>query len=282
MHEHNRFHGQQEILARFVGGCDPVFPPPLPGHLQHEWDESEACSRPAPFPAGFAHFVWSDRTRRRLAQRGQRRCVAIGAPWLYLMEFDRADGPVVPPPAGATPGDLSFDTTAVAGGTAWFPYHGLEGAHLAGMLSREIRALTPGPVTVVLTRPDAHVASLREAYERLGMSVTTLPPRVRPAGWWGPGQLEVLREVFFRHKRVASNRLDTALLLGGAAGLTPFVDGPIPTGRRTGTRTGEAFEMLAGGQRLNSAMEYCLAELGEDSMLPAPVLRMLLGWGIRD
>lgn len=281
MHDHNRYRGQQEILAQFVGEPDPVFPPPIPGHLQHEWDEFEVCPQPSVLPAGFVFFVWSDRARRRLTRRGQRRLVAIGAPWLYLLERHVVDDWAVPPPVEATPKGQPVENVLIPDGAAWFPHHGLEGAHLAGMLAHEITVLTPGPVTVVLTAPDAHVGPLRYAYERLGMTVTTLPPRVRPAGWWGPGQLETLRAIVARHRWVASNVLDVALLLGGAAGLRPLVDGPVSAGPGTG-RTGRASEMLSGNQRLRAVREYCLTELGEDAMLSAAELRMLLDWDSRD
>ncbi len=113
-------------------------------------------------------------------------------------------------------------------GTLWFLFHGWEGGKIHGDHQRlidEIRETEPGPVTFSLYYTEYDRPEVRQYYEDAGFRVVSFGRR----GFSYEGtdkqflykQLAELR----KHKRVAANRLSTAIFYGVAAGCEPAVYG---------------------------------------------------------
>ena len=128
----------------------------------------------------------------------------IGAPWAYLLtEFEP------PPPA------------AEREGTIYYPFHTwdhgeIEGDH-SGLIDT-IRDTEPGPVTVCLYWIEYDIPEVRHAYEEAGFRVICHGRR----GWLKSGTdpqfLYNQHAELARHRRVASNRLTSAILYGASMG----------------------------------------------------------------
>ncbi len=217
MHHHNHYYGQTHILARYAG-LDSMYPPRLRGYLQHGWNIGCGWNPAHEFFDGAWRCVWSDAPRRRGHPLGRRNYHVIGAPWLYLLEpSDRIRAAA----AGAT-------EEPEREGTLWFLFHGWEGGKIEGDHKRlidEIRETEPGPVTFSLYYTEYDRPEIRRQYDDAGFDVVSFGKR----GWNYEGtdrrflykQLAALR----RHKRVAANRLSTAIFYGVAVGCDAAVYG---------------------------------------------------------
>jgi hypothetical protein len=267
VHHANHFYGHAHILAEYCG-LDPADPPRIEGYLQHGWNVVDGLGTGTPYVPGRPIFVWSEQTRRRAWSMGRRHATVTGAPWLYLLAMQRADDP---PPARE--------------GTIWYPFHGWENQNLQGNHSRlidEIRATESGPVTFCLYWHEYRDDRIRAMYEAAG--------RVICHGYRGfqwrdtetrflHRQLDELR----RHRRVASNRLSSAVLYGAVAGCAPAVYGdPMRLAREdvaTAERIRRQWAELHGVDP-NPAVAAGIAatELGADSLAGPAELRAILGW----
>ena len=212
MHHANHFYGHAHILARYCG-LDDTAPPRIRGYLQHGWNIWDGYASGMSFLPGAAKFVWSDGPRRRGTVLGRRHYYVLGAPWIYLLALE--------PELGRVPGDRRE-------GTIWYPFHGWERQPVHGDHQRlidEIKEVESGPVTVCLYWTDHKRAGVRRRYEAAGFRVISHGYR---GYWWSRTeprflyrQLAELR----RHRRVASNRLSSAIFYGISAGCQPAVYG---------------------------------------------------------
>jgi hypothetical protein len=199
---------------------------------------------------------------------GRRHATVTGAPWLYLLTLQPPDDP---PPARE--------------GTIWYPFHGWENQRLRGNHRRlidEIRATEPGPVTFCLYWHEYRDDRIRALYEGAG--------RVICHGYRGfqwrdtetrflHNQLAELR----RHRRVASNRLSSAVLYGAVVGCAPAVYGdPMRLDREnwaTAERIQRQWPELHGvDPDPVIAAEIAADELGAGSLAGPAELRAILGW----
>jgi hypothetical protein len=276
MHHANHFYGHAHVLARYCGldGYDPdqhSIPPRINGYLQHGWNIGDGLAPGHPYAERTPSFLWSEQTRRRAWSVGRRNLVVIGAPLAYLMALS---GPE--PPAQEREG------------TIWYPFHGWEGQHVRGdhgKLIDQIRDTESGPVTVCLYWQEYGIRRIRRMYERAGFRVISHGYR---GHWWrdtDPFFLDKQLAELRRHRRVASNRLSSAVFYGIAAGCAPAVYGdPMVLANEDPTFGGVArirrqWPQLHGpeiDQRL--ADEFGRAELGLDHMCAPAELRELLGW----
>lgn len=205
MHHHNHYYGHAHILARY---CDlpHLHPPRIRGYLQHGWNIGDGWNPQHEFFDGAWRWTWSDAPRRRGHILGRRNYQAIGAPWLYLLDLEP---------------DLGVVPEAEREGTLWFLFHGWEGGKIEGDHKRlidEIREVEPGPVTFSLYYTEYDRPEIRRAYLDAGFDVVSFGRR----GFSYEGtdrrflfkQLKALR----RHKRVAGNRLATAMFYGASVG----------------------------------------------------------------
>lgn len=281
MHHHNHYYGQTHLLARY-SGLDDVHPPRLRGYLQHGWNVACGWNPNHEFFDGAWRFVWSDGVRRRGHSLGRRNYHVIGAPFLYLMEMEQQ--------LGAVPEEERE-------GTLWFLFHGwdapgLKGGQIHGDHARlidEIRETEPGPVTFSLYYTEYERPEVRRFYEDAGFEVVCFGKR----GWAYEGtdrqflykQLAALR----KHKRVAANRLSTAVFYGIAAGCQPAVygdpmelegDNPLFGGQARLARLWP--ELLGKDIDLATAREITDVELGREWVVPPAELRMLFDWRERD
>jgi hypothetical protein len=291
VHEHNRWYGAAEVLSATATRVDHAFPPPVPGHLQHDWDALAPCPALA-VAASMPSFVWSDAVRRR---SGDGNAVAVGAPWLYLLDRAPEAGLVVPTyrPAEEVAEERRRERMAeLAGevldvavvesrreGALWFPVHDLGGARLAGAVARDLRE-RHGAATVVLSEPDAHVPAIRAAYQREGHDVTSLGPRERDVGLTGPNVLERLRLLVDRSRCAGGNVPTTWLLHTAAAGVPTEVAGPTPATvpRPAHPRAVGAF--LEALPDVDSALRFAHAEMGSDAVLAPDEIRALFEWQV--
>lgn len=276
MHHHNHYYGLTHILARYCG-LDDVHPPRLRGYLQHGWNVGCGWNPVHEFFDGAWRFVWSDAPRRRGHSLGRRNYHAVGAPWLYLLDLE--------PDLGSTPEDSRS-------GTLWFLFHGWEGGKIQGDHARlidEIRETEPGPVTFSLYYTEYERPEIRRYYEEAGFDVICFGRR----GWNYEGtdrqflykQLEALR----KHKRVAANRLSTAILFGISAGCQPAVygdpmqlDGENPLFGGTARIDRLWPELIGKDIDVKVAREITDQELGRPWMMPPAEMRMLFDWNERD
>ena len=267
MHHSNHFYGHAHILAEYCG-LDPERPPRINGYLQHGWNVTDGLGGGRSHVPGQPVFVWSEQTRRRAWSMGRRLATVVGAPFLYLLRF-----------AEPAPGDQERE------GTIWYPFHGWEAQHVQGdhrRLIDEILATEAGPVTFCLYWHEYRNDVVRARYEEAG--------RVICHGYRGylwqdtdtkflHKQLAELR----RHRRVASNRLSSAIFHGIAAGCEPAVYGdPMyldKEHRPTAERIRRNWPELHGRQVDGAAAHAsAMAELGADYLASPAELRVILGW----
>ncbi|RZU51746.1 hypothetical protein EV385_3579 [Krasilnikovia cinnamomea] len=266
MHHANHFYGHAHVLAAYCG-LDPDDPPRIEGYLQHGWNVLDGLGAGTPYVSGRPILVWSEQTRRRAWSMGRRQATVVGAPFLYLMAL-RPE---------ARPGPRE--------GTLWYPFHGWESQRVHGdhrRLIDEIRATEPGPVTFCLYWHEYRDERIRAVYEAAG--------RVICHGYrghrWRDTDPEFLRRQLTelrRHRRVASNRLGSAILYGAATGCEPAVYGdPMRLAgedRATAERIRRQWPELHGVHPDPvAAAASAAAELGADSLASPAELRAILGW----
>jgi hypothetical protein len=270
VHHANHYYGHSHVLARYCG-LDPLRPPRIHGYLQHGWNIGHGFAPDHEFVPGAPLFVWSEQTRRRAWSYGHRDAYVVGAPWAYLLALE--------PSLGAEP---------ERDGTIWYPFHGWEGQHIVGdhdRLIATIRDTEPGPVTICLYWQEFRSGRLRRRYERAGYRVVCHGYR---GGQWAdldPGFLHRQLAELRRHRRVASNRLTSAVFYGILAGCEPAVYGD--------PMTLEGEKPIFGGQRrirrqwadlhgehvdVGVARRIAIAELGADRLLSPAEMRHLFRW----
>ncbi|MEU7903208.1 hypothetical protein [Actinoplanes sp. NPDC049118] len=268
MHHANHYYGHSHVLARYCG-LDDADPPRLHGYLQHGWNIGDGLAADHEFVAGTPVLLWSERTRRRAWSLGRRETYVVGSPWAYLLRMERDPG-------------------VRREGTIWYPFHGWEGQHVLGDHARliaEIRDTEPGPVTVCLYWQEYRTASVRRRYERAGFRVICHGYR---GGRWERLDPEFLRRQsaeLRRHRRVASNRLCSAVLYGALAGCEPAVYGDPMLLDREDLALGGPERIRRQWPELHgpwvdpaAAQEIAVAELGADRLLPPAELTRILGW----
>jgi hypothetical protein len=266
VHHGNHFYGHAHVLAEYCG-LDPAAPPRIDGYLQHGWNVVDGLGSGTPYAPGSPIFVWSERTRRRAWSMGRPLATVTGAPFLYLLRHD---------PDHASPRDR---------GTIWYPFHGWEGQKVSGdhhRLIDEIVATEDGPITFCLYWNEFEDRRIRALYERAGRVIChgyRGYMRMRTDAGFLHGQLAELR----RHRRVASNRLSTAIFYGAAAGCEPAVYGdPMYLDKEdtpTAARIRREWPELHGpGPDPATAREIVLAELGDGWLASPAELRAMLGW----
>jgi hypothetical protein len=209
MHHANHFYGHAHIMAKYAG---LQHPPRIWGYLQHGWNILDGFAVGTPFVDGMPKFVWSDGVRRRGWSMDRRDYYIVGAPWLYLLELE-------PELAKQTPD---------AAGTIFYPFHGWEGQHVLGDHGRIVASINEheeGPITICLYWNEYRVPEIRHVYERAGFRVITHGYR---GLYWRKTDTEFLYnqlKELRKHKRVASNRLSSAIFYGTSMGLQPGVYG---------------------------------------------------------
>lgn len=267
MHHANHFYGHAHVMAEYCG-LDPEHPPRINGYLQHGWNVVDGLGAGTPYVPGRPIFVWSEQTRRRSWSMGRRQATVVGAPFLYLLTL-------------ATPSDEPVERS----GTIWYPFHGWEGQHIKGDHQRlvdEILETEDGPVTFCLYWHEYRNDRVRAEYEKAG--------RVICHGYRGYMWRDTTREFLHnqlaelrKHKRVASNRLSSAIFHGVAAGCEPAVYGdPMyldKEDRPTAERVRRDWPELHGKHLdLAAARATAMAELGEGYLASPAELRAMFGW----
>jgi hypothetical protein len=297
VHHANHFYGHAHVMAEYCG-LDPEHPPRINGYLQHGWNVVDGLGAGTPYVPGRPIFVWSEQTRRRAWSMGRRQATVVGAPFLYLLTLVPPSDPPAATPGrtedrpsdrpAATPGrteDRPSDEPAERTGTIWYPFHGWEGQHIKGDHQRlvdEILETEDGPVTFCLYWHEYRNDLVRAEYEKAG--------RVVCHGYRGymwrdtdrkflHNQLAELR----KHKRVASNRLSSAIFHGVAAGCEPAVYGdPMyldKEHRPTAERVRREWPELHGKHLdLAAARQTAMAEMGAGCLASPAELRAMFGW----
>lgn len=293
MHPHNRLDGANEILGAWAKvrslGVDPAFPGPIAGHLQH--DPDAACPEAL---TGETSFVWSETVRTRLPPAARSRSVVIGSPWAYALELPTT-GPAVPdyltPEEQRQRARRDFERTRSGQktdeerevdeprGAVIFPRHGIFGALLAHDIAAALKSGALGhleSVTVVLDAADAAVGAVRRTYERTGLAVTSLAPRLRPVGASGPNRLEQLRQLIRGTRLVASNVVHPWFLYAASAGVPVRIAGPAPSDvTPTGPLANEVVTLLDD----RTALEQLSTDVvGIPAVLAPEELQALFDW----
>lgn len=268
MHHANHFYGHAHVLAEYCGITG--HPPRMNGYLQHGWNIGDGLAPGTPYVEGSSIFLWSETARRRSWSLGRRSTIVVGAPWIYLA---RMRPPSLP--------------EAKREGTIWYPFHGWEGQEVLGDHQRlvdTIRDTEPGPVTVCLYFQE-YRTDVRRFYERAGFRVICHGYR---GHWWKDTDPEFLvRQLaeLRRHKRVASNRLSSAIFYGAYVGCEPAVYGdPMVLTDEDMTYGGQARIRRQWPELHGTAVDPVAAarvasdELGADHLCAPAELRELLGW----
>jgi hypothetical protein len=253
VHHANHYYGHSHVLARYCG-LDDRDPPRIGGYLQHGWNIGDGLAADHEFVAGTPVLLWSERTRRRA--------------WSLLA--------------------MRPDQQEPREGTIWYPFHGWEGQHVLGDHGRlidEIRRTEPGPVTVCLYWQEFRDTGVRQRYADAGFPVICHGYR---GGRWedlDPHFLDRQLAELRRHRRVASNRLCSAVFYGTLAGCEPAVDGdPMVLDGENMSNGGQPrvrrqwAELHAAKADLDAARATAVAELGADRLLPPAELRRVLSW----
>ncbi|AKU16202.1 hypothetical protein [Luteipulveratus mongoliensis] len=271
MDSSNHWYRHAHIWSQYCGlGFE--HPPRLNGVIQHGWTFVHGFGAGHAPPHGFAKYIWADVNRRRGQAIGWRDYYVTGAPFLYLDEM--------------TP---YAEDDPEPEGTIWYPFHGtvdyeaVSGDH--DRLIDEINATETGPVTMCLYYVEYKIPAIRAKYEDAGFRVISHGDR--GIKWTGgdadflPSQLRELR----RHRRVASNRLSTAIMYGASLGLQPAVYGdPMDlVGVKAGFNGTDLLEHTfpeLHGTDIDAAVAHEIAnrELGRDAMLSPTELALVLGW----
>jgi hypothetical protein len=270
MHHANQFYGHTYVLARYCDMPDPEHPQRVAGYLQHGWNIGDGLAPGVPFVHGSTLFVWSERTRRRAWSQGRRNVVTIGAPFAYLLTMEPEERPVE------------------RAGTIFYPFHGWEGQQILGdhqRLAREIADSESGPVTVCLYWNEHQRRRIRAVYEEAGFRVIC---HGRRGFWWRGHDREFLvRQLaeLRRHRRVASNRLTSAIWYGLLTGCEAAVYGdPMMLENADPTfggypRIRSQWAPLHGYETdLATCRALARQELGADLLLNPAELRLLFGW----
>jgi hypothetical protein len=269
VHHANHYYGHSHVLARWCG-LDETDPPRIHGYLQHGWNIGDGMAPDHEFVPGAPLFVWSERVRKRAWSLGRRQVYTIGSPWAYLLAME-------PSP-----------TETEREGTIYYPFHGWEGQHVVGDhdgLIAEIQRTEEGPVTVCLYWQEYRSKKLRQTYERAGFRVICHGYR---GGWWKDldrGFLVRQLAEQRRHKRVASNRLCSAVFYGTLAGCEPAVYGdPMQLEGERSAFGGQAFiernwpYLLGPHVDVDRARQAASDELGAGQLLSPEELRLMFRW----
>ncbi|MFI7441084.1 hypothetical protein [Nonomuraea indica] len=211
--------------------------------------------------------------RRRGWSMGRRGHYLIGAPWIYLLDMEP---------------DLGRIPEAERRGTIWYPFHGWEKGAVNGdhfRLAAEIREVETGPVTVCLYWLEFGDPDIRRAYESAGFRVVCHGDR--GSRWDGRGRDFLRRQLteLRRHRRVASNRLGSALFYGASVGCDVAVYGdPMQFEGERPEYGGTARRMRLWpelhGVRVDPglAAEAARRELGFDHQATPEELLRMFGW----
>ncbi len=274
MHHANHFYGHSHVLARYAGVAGT---PRIWGYVQHGWNiwDGFAAGMTPDFPA-MPRFVWSETVRRRAWSLGRRRVMAIGAPWLYLLQLE--------PTLGTVPEDQRR-------GTIWYPFHGWEGQEVLGShdtLIAQIRDVESGSVTVCLYWNDYDDPAIRSKYQKAGF-------RVISHGYRGLYHQGTETEFLYRqlaelrsHRRVASNRLSSAIFYGISVGCAAGVYGEPMTLEQENEVYGGQPRIRALWPQMHgefiepaTAIETCRAELGMDYLIDPIEMSDVFRWNER-
>jgi hypothetical protein len=275
VHHANHYYGHSHVLARYCG-LDDREPPRIGGYLQHGWNIGDGLAADHEFVAGTPVLLWSERTRRRAWSLGRRETYVVGSPWAYLLATKQ--DPLAAQPDPAEPRE----------GTIWYPFHGWEGQHVLGDHGRlidEIRQTEPGPVTACLYWQEFRDSGVRQRYADAGFRVICHGYR---GGRWedlDPHFLDRQLAELRRHRRVASNRLCSAVFYGALAGCEPAVYGdPMVLDGENMSNGGQPrvrrqwAELHGAKVDVDAARATAVAELGADRLLSPAELRRILGW----
>ncbi len=206
MHHHNDWYGHVRILGRYAGVWEEGPSPRIWGYLQHGWNVHNGFGARTPIAKGMPRLVWSEVVRRRGWAAGETGYEVIGAPWAYLLRME--------PDLGRVPDEKRT-------GTIFFPFHAFEKQAVFGdhdRLADEIRDTEQGSVTVSLYWLEFRTREIRKRYEDRGFRVITFGYRGDRSR---PCHADFLRDQLVelrRHRRVASNRLSTAIMYGASVG----------------------------------------------------------------
>lgn len=269
MDSSNHWYGHAHVLARWCG-LDEENPPPINGVIQHGWTFVHGFGAAHKPPAGRPKFVWADVNRRRGEAVGWSNYLVIGAPFAYLA----AQEPV--------PDEERH-------GTIWYPFHGtVDFEQVVGdhhRLVREIREVEGDDVTVCLYYVEYENPVVRGYYEDAGFRV--ICHGHRGALWQGTDRFFLHRQLaeLRRHKKVASNRLSTAIMYGSLVGCESGIYGdPMDfQGVKDGFDGQPLFQawwpyMFGEHADTEAAQALARSELGADLLLPPEELAHLLGW----
>ncbi|MBB5873238.1 hypothetical protein F4553_006672 [Allocatelliglobosispora scoriae] len=275
MHHANHFYGHAHVLARYCGLdlSDGQDPPKIEGYVQHGWNIGDGLAPGHPYAERTPIFAWSERVRRTAWSMGKRNVVVIGAPWIYLQEVE--------PELGAVP-------EAEREGTIYYPFHGWEGGHVKGdhgKLIEQIKDVETGPVTVCLYWQEYRTPKVRRRYENAGFRIVSHGYR---GHWWKDTDPHFLTKQLVelrRHRRIASNRVSSALFYGIASGCEPAVYGNPMTLQGEDPAYGgvprirrQWPELHGVAPDVETARQLAAAELGKDFRCSPEELRHLLGW----
>ena len=262
----NHFYGHSAALALAAGLPRPRH---IPGLVQHGWTiVPPSVAQAHDFPhvgvdPRWTLYVWSHRSRGWSPDEDTRRSTALGSPFLYLEREARAAGWQ---PAGTGP-------------TLWIPFHGTRLTRVTGDhagLAREAFE-RDGPSTVCLHVEDADDPEIVQAWAAPGHHLVTAGRRS------DPDFLARILGMMGGARRVASNRLGTALIYAAALGKEVAVYGPPLVLSGGETRAMERLrdlwpEFHGDTTSVDRTRPVADDELGRSALLPAAELRRALGW----
>jgi hypothetical protein len=274
MNESNHWYGHSRIFARYCG-MNSSNVPRIQGYVQHGWNYLHGFApNDAWCTPGYPRFVWSDVLARRGWSMGRRGHYVLGSPWVYLLAMQ---------PEPADPPERA--------GTIWYPFHGWDKHAVQGdhtRLIEDIKSIETGPVTICLYWLEYRNKDIRKRYESSGFRVICHGDR--GSRWDRSGRDFLHRQLaeLRRHRRVASNRLTTAVLYGASVGCEVAVYGDPMTLEQERPEYGGTARRLRmwpelHGPRVDSgtAREVAAYELGFEHLAGPAEVSELFGWTAR-
>lgn len=270
MDSSNHWYGHAHVLAKWCG-LDEANPQPIQGVLQHGWTFVHGFGAAHKPPVGRPKLAWSDVCRRRGEAIGWSNYLVIGSPFAYL--------------EACTPSD----DTVKRHGTIYYPFHGtadfeeVVGDH--DRLVSQIHEVEGDDVTVCLYYVEYENPTVRQFYEDAGFRV--ICHGHRGTLWQGTDRFFLHKQLaeLRRHKKVASNRLSSAVLYGALTGMDAGVYGdpmdfPEVSDGFDGEPLFKAWWPYMFGELVDREAAEALArlELGADLLLPPEELMHILGW----
>ncbi len=266
----NHHYGHSRILAHYCGLQDTR---PIPFGIQHGWQRGDGFWPGAHELYSWPKLVWSSENLKFCRDRGFMDVEAIGAPFLYQSDLDRAR---------ASPPSMGKRSLLV------YPFHGWEQQSVLGSFDSLADSISElqnegfGPITVCLYWKEHAEEAVRTLFEDRGWHVTTNGHRDA-----NPDFLVRQVQQIADHAHVTSNRIATVSFYAAYLHRPFFLWGPAMSVAGNGELTADEYDswqrrefsmFIRGSESRDQQSEVAEHELGLGYKRTPEDLVKLFGW----